>query len=438
MRNLYMSVDPSMRGRLETTEKHYTHNFTPGSPLDGRALGVVEESRCASVPPGTYVRHQLGWRERAVLDAADTDGAGRIDPQLAPLPTWLGLLGQTGFTAYVGLTRIAELRAGDTVLVSAAAGAVGTAAGQFARLPGAERVVGTAGGPDKCALLVKEFGYDAAADYRAEPVRDALARMAPDGIDVYFDNVGGEQLAAALHALRTGGRVALCGMMSQFGGDRRSADLNQLIQAVLKRLTLRGFIVRDHDDLRPEFEERVAGWLAEGRITARETVVDGLDNAAGALLSLLGGGNVGKMLVRLGTETDTGRAPPFDGGALPVSVSVSVSAHGPGLGDRVDLQRDAHPGQPGRRRPELLDVRGAEVLVEGLLRDPPLVHPDAPLVAGVRRHGVVEAARLFLAGPVAQFDEMPQHRVAVAGLVVHPAGDDDFLGHGSHTFLSRS
>jgi NADPH-dependent curcumin reductase CurA len=251
------------------------------------------------VPPGTYVRHQLGWRERAVLDAADTDGAGRIDPRLAPLPTWLGLLGQTGFTAYVGLTRIAELRPGDTVLVSAAAGAVGTAAGQFARLLGADHVIGTAGGPDKCALLVKEFGYDAAADYRAEPVRDALARLAPDGIDVYFDNVGGEQLAAALHALRTGGRIALCGMMSQFGGDRRPADINQLIQAVLKRLTLRGFIVRDHDDLRPEFERRVAGWLAEGRITARETVVDGLDNAAEALLSLLRGGNIGKMLVGL-------------------------------------------------------------------------------------------------------------------------------------------
>ncbi|MFF4255419.1 NADP-dependent oxidoreductase [Streptomyces sp. NPDC001663] len=300
VRNLYMSVDPSMRGRLESTEKHYTHNFTPGSPLDGRALGVVEESRCPGVPPGAYVRHQLGWRERAVLDAADTDGADRIDPQLAPLPTWLGLLGQTGFTAYVGLTRIAELRPGDTVFVSAAAGAVGTAAGQFARLLGADRVVGTAGGPDKCALLVKEFGYGDAADYRAEPVRDALARMAPDGIDVYFDNVGGEQLAAALHALRTGGRVALCGMMSQFGGARRTVDINHLIQAVLKRLTLCGFIVRDHDDLRPEFEQRVAGWLAEGRITARETVVDGLENAAGALLSLLGGGNVGKMLVRLG------------------------------------------------------------------------------------------------------------------------------------------
>lgn len=299
VRNLYMSVDPSMRGRLESTEKHYTHNFTPGSPLDGRALGVVEDSRCASVPPGTYVRHQLGWRERAVLDAADTDGAGRIDPRLAPLPTWLGLLGQTGFTAYVGLTRIAALRPGDTVFVSAAAGAVGTAAGQFARLLGADRVVGTAGGPDKCALLVKEFGYDAAADYRAGPVRDELARIAPDGIDVYFDNVGGEQLAAALHALRTGGRVALCGMMSQFGGDRRTVDINHLIQAVLKRLTLCGFIVRDHDDLRPEFEQRVAGWLAEGRITARETIVDGLDNAAGALLSLLDGGNVGKMLVRL-------------------------------------------------------------------------------------------------------------------------------------------
>lgn len=302
VRNLYMSVDPSMRGRLESTEKHYTHNFTPGSPLDGRALGVVEESRCPSVPPGTFLRHQLGWREWAVLDPADTDAAGRIDPELAPLPTWLGLLGQTGFTAYVGLGRIAEVRPGDTVFVSAAAGAVGTAAGQFARLLGAERVIGTAGGPDKCALLVKEFGYDAAADYRSEPVRDALARLAPDGIDVYFDNVGGEQLAAALHALRTGGRVALCGMMSQFGGERRSTDINQLIQAVLKRLTLRGFIVRDHEDLRPEFESRVADWLGSGRVTARETVTDGLDSAAQALLALLDGGNVGKMLVRLAED----------------------------------------------------------------------------------------------------------------------------------------
>ncbi|WP_329334221.1 NADP-dependent oxidoreductase [Streptomyces sp. NBC_01352] len=302
VRNLYMSVDPSMRGRLESTEKHYTHNFTPGSPLDGRALGVVEESRCPSVPPGTFVRHQLGWREWAVLAPADTDAAGRIDPELAPLPTWLGLLGQTGFTAYVGLARIAEVRPGDTVFVSAAAGAVGTAAGQFARLLGAECVVGTAGGPDKCALLVKEFGYDAAADYRAEPVRDALSRLAPDGIDVYFDNVGGEQLAAALHALRTGGRIALCGMMSQFGGERRTTDINQLIQAVLKRLTLRGFIVRDHEDLRPEFETRVADWLRSGRITAHETVTDGLDSAAGTLLSLLDGGNIGKMLVRLAED----------------------------------------------------------------------------------------------------------------------------------------
>ncbi|MDH6626178.1 NADPH-dependent curcumin reductase CurA [Streptomyces sp. LBL] len=302
VRNLYMSVDPSMRGRLESTEKHYTHNFTPGSPLDGRALGVVEESRCPSVPPGTFLRHQLGWREWAVLDPADTDAAGRVDPRLAPLPTWLGLLGQTGFTAYVGLVRIAEVRPGDTVFVSAAAGAVGSAAGQFARLLGAERVVGTAGGPDKCALLVKEFGYDEAADYRAEPVREALARLAPDGIDVYFDNVGGEQLAAALHALRTGGRIALCGMMSQFGGERRSTDINQLIQAVLKRLTLRGFIVRDHDDLRPQFESRVADWLRSGRVTARETVTDGLDSAVQALLTLLDGGNVGKMLVRLAQD----------------------------------------------------------------------------------------------------------------------------------------
>ena len=219
VRNLYMSVDPSMRGRLESTEKHYTHNFTPGlaagRPRSRRRGGEP----LPAVPPGTYVRHQLGWRERAVVDAADTDGAGRIDPRTRPTAHVVGAARPDRVHRVRGPDADREVRPGDTVFVSAAAGAVGTAAGQFARLLGAGRVIGTAGGPDKCALLVKEFGYDAAADYRAEPVREALARLAPDGIDVYFDNVGGEQLAAALHALRTGGRVALCGMMSQFGGD---------------------------------------------------------------------------------------------------------------------------------------------------------------------------------------------------------------------------
>lgn len=296
VRNLYMSVDPSMRGRLESTEKHYTHNFTLGEPLDGRALGEVVESRAPEVPVGTFVRHQLGWRDLSVVDVA---AVSRVDPALAPLRTWLGLLGQTGFTAYVGLLRIGELRQGDTVLISAAAGAVGSAAGQFARLMGASRVVGTAGGPAKCRLLVEELGYDGAIDYRTESVRTGLAREAPGGIDLFFDNVGGRQLADALHALNVGGRVALCGMMSQYGESGGAPSMHHLIQAVLKRITLRGFIVRDHEDLRAEFERRVADWLETGLVVSKETVVDGLDHATEALLSMLRGGNTGKMLVRI-------------------------------------------------------------------------------------------------------------------------------------------
>jgi NADPH-dependent curcumin reductase CurA len=296
VRNAYMSVDPSMRGRLEPTEKHYTTNFVVGEPLDGSCLGRVLESREVSVPVGAYVRHRLGWRDHAVVPAA---GAAIVDPDLATLPMWLGILGQTGFTAYVGLLRTAEFTAGDAVFVSAAAGAVGSAAGQFARLLGASRVVGSAGGEAKRRLLVEELGFDDAFDYRAGPAREQLKRVAPDGIDVYFDNVGGEQLVAALDSLRVNGRVALCGMISNFDSAAPRNDIGNLIQAVLKRLTIRGFIVRDHEDIRPEFETRVAAWLRSGEVVSKDTIADGLEEAAAALLGVMRGANVGKMLVRL-------------------------------------------------------------------------------------------------------------------------------------------
>ncbi|KQU07893.1 NADP-dependent oxidoreductase [Rhodococcus sp. Leaf7] len=293
VRNLFMSVDPSMRGRLATSEMHYTTNFQVDAPLDGSALGVVVEGT-EDVPTGSYVRHRLGWREHAVVDTA---AATVIEPRGIDLHHWLGVLGQTGFTAYVGLVRAGELRTGDTVFVSAAAGAVGSAAGQLARLLGASRVVGSAGGPDKAALLTDRFGFDAAIDYRARPIGAALRDEAPDGIDLYFDNVGGDHLVAALASLNQRGRVALCGMISNGGPD--SPPMDHLMNAILKRITLQGFIVRDHEDLRPEFEDRVAGWLASGELIAESTIHDGLDNAVDAFLSMLGGGNVGKMLVRL-------------------------------------------------------------------------------------------------------------------------------------------
>jgi NADPH-dependent curcumin reductase CurA len=296
VRNELMSLDPATRGRMDATEKVYTTNFPVGGPLDGWAVGQVLDSRSAALPVGATVRHRLGWRELAVVD----EGAARtVDVSVAPAASWLSALGQTGLTGYAGLVRAGELRAGDTVAVSAAAGAVGSIAGQLARLLGAGTVIGIAGGPAKCRWLAGDLGFDAAIDYRAEDVRARLAALAPDGIDLYFDNVGGHQLVAALRNLRPGGRVALCGMVSTM--DRRSAQppIGDLIEAVLRRTTLRGFIVRDHEDLRPEFEARVAGWLAAGDLRDRFTEAVGLDAAPAALVRLLAGGNTGKALVRL-------------------------------------------------------------------------------------------------------------------------------------------
>jgi NADPH-dependent curcumin reductase CurA len=298
VRNVYMSVDPAMRGRMEPTEKHYTTNFSVGGPLDGSAIGRVIASRADGFAAGDFVRHRLGWRDYAVVDAA---AATVVDPGLAPLPTWLGVLGQTGFTAYAGLRRAGDIRPGDVVFVSAAAGAVGSTAGQLARLLGASRVIGSAGGAEKSRLLVDELGFDEGIDYRAG-LAEGLAAAAPDGIDLYFDNVGGDHLVAALYALRLHGRVALCGMISTMEDATSAPGVQHLIQAVLKRLTLRGFIVRDHEDLRPEFEKQVANWLRTGELISKQTVVDGLENAVDAFIGLLSGANVGKMLVRVSSD----------------------------------------------------------------------------------------------------------------------------------------
>jgi NADPH-dependent curcumin reductase CurA len=299
LRNVAMSVDPSMRGRLDLGEKHYTTNFQIGEPLDGSAIGEVIATESDAVAVGAFVRHRAGWREHAVVDAATVS---TVDVEAAPVGAWLGVLGQTGFTAWVGLKRIGELRDGDTVFISAAAGAVGSAAGRFAKLLGASRVVGSAGGPAKVQQLVTELGYDDAMDYRAESPRTGVPRMAPDGIDVYFDNVGGPHLVAALKNMKVGGRVALCGMISQYSEDGQGEDINHLIEAVLRRITIRGFIVRDHEDMRPEFEQTVSGWLRSGEVEALQTVTDGIEHAVDAFLEMLKGGNVGKALVRLDTD----------------------------------------------------------------------------------------------------------------------------------------
>ena len=305
VRNELMSLDPATRGRMDATEKVYTANFDVGGPLDGWAVGQVVSSRSPALPAGATVRHRLGWREFAVVDGAT---ARVVDVGLAPARSWLSALGQTGFTAYVGLTRVGRPAPGETVLVSAAAGGVGSMAAQFARLLGAGRVVGVASARKRDWLL-RELGLDDVLD-RAGDVRSGLAALVPDGVDLYFDNAGGDTLVAALRSMRTGGRVVLCGMVStmQGGGDRDGQPgIGHLVEAVLRRLTLQGFIVRDHEDVRPEFESRVAGWLASGRLTDAATEVEGLERAPQALVDLLAGGNLGKALVRLAPDPSTGR-----------------------------------------------------------------------------------------------------------------------------------
>ena len=295
VRNLVMSVDPYMRGRMNDVPS-YVPPFGLGEAMTGAAVGEVVASAQDGLAEGDVVVHDLGWRELAVLPARR---AHRVDVSLAPPSAYLGVLGMPGLTAYVGLLDIAALREGDVVFVSGAAGAVGSLAGQLAKLRG-HVVVGSAGSPEKVAMLRDELGFDAAFDYHDGPVRPLLRAAAPDGIDVYFDNVGGEHLEAAISALRLRGRVALCGAVSVYNATEPPPGPRNLSQAVGKRLTLRGFIIFDHEDRRAAFVEEVAPLLRDGRITARETVVDGgIEAAPQAFIDLLRGANTGKMLVRL-------------------------------------------------------------------------------------------------------------------------------------------
>jgi NADPH-dependent curcumin reductase CurA len=300
IRNALMSLDPNARGRMNAGDMVYTANFEVGAPLDGWAIGEVLDSRSAALPVGSTVRHRKGWRELAVV--SESEVARVVDTSLAPSASWLSALGQTGFTAYVGVQRIVCVTRGESVFVSAAAGGVGMIAGQVARLLGATAVIGSAGGPAKAAFLTDALGYTAAIDYRNEDVPSRLRQLLPDGLHAYFDNVGGSQLVAAVRSMRTGGRVALCGMVSALAATSPQPAIDELMDVILRRVTLRGFIVRDHEDLRARFESDVAGWLKSGELTDAYTIADGLAAAPDAFVAMLGGGNTGKALVRVGPE----------------------------------------------------------------------------------------------------------------------------------------
>ena len=293
VRNLVMSVDPYMRGRMDDV-KSYVPPFRLGEALDGGAVGEVVASADPDLAVGDTVLHDLGWRDYAVVRASR---ARKVDPKAAPsLSTYLGVLGMPGLTAYVGLLDIAAMQPGETVFVSGAAGAVGSIAGQIAKARGAARVIGSAGSPAKVER-VRDLGFDAAFDYHDGPVRQRLKEAAPDGIDVYFDNVGGEHLEAAIAAMRQYGRIALCGAISQYNA--AGGGIGNLALAIGKRLTLRGYIVTDHNRRMKEFLPEMAGWLREGRVRYDETLVDGLENAPKAFMGMLAGENTGKMIVRL-------------------------------------------------------------------------------------------------------------------------------------------
>jgi NADPH-dependent curcumin reductase CurA len=306
VRNLHLSVDPYMRGRMNDV-KSYVPPFQLDQPMDGGAVGVVvsvgDDSPARTVAVGDHVLHGLGWREYALLDAAD---AVKVDAGNAPLSTYLGVLGMPGLTAYAGLLRVAEFHEGDTVFVSGAAGAVGSQVGQIARLKGARRVIGSAGSDEKVQLLLKEYGFDAAFNYKKAPVAEQLGAAAPDGIDVYFDNVGGDHLEAAIGALNVHGRAALCGAIAQYNATAPAPGPRNLALAIGKRLTLRGLLVSDHNDLQQQFVQEVGGWIRDGKLHYEETVVDGIENNVEAFLGMLRGDNTGKMIVTLPAQAAVG------------------------------------------------------------------------------------------------------------------------------------
>ena len=297
VRNRWMSVDPYMRGRM-MDRKSYVPPFQIGKPLEGHAVGKVVASNNPDFAPGDLVLSMNGWREAFVSNGQDLQ---KLDTHGLPEEAFLGVAGMPGLTAYAGLLRIGEPKAGETVFVSGAAGAVGSLVCQIAKIKGC-RVVGSAGGEAKCAWL-KSIGVDETINYKAHPdqrsLMAALKAAAPEGVDVYFENVGGDHLVAALDAMNNFGRIPVCGMISGYNDTAPRPGPWNLFNIIGKRLRVQGFIVSDHLDLLPDFMRDLAKWVSEGKVKWQETVEEGIENAPAAFLKLFSGGNTGKMLVKL-------------------------------------------------------------------------------------------------------------------------------------------
>ena len=292
VRNDYLSVDPYMRGRMNDV-KSYVPPFQIDAPMEGGAVGEVIESRDPGFAVGDKVMHMLGWRDEAVAPGKSLNKL----PALGVEPReFLGMLGLTGATAYFGLLDAASAKAGDTLFVSAAAGAVGSAVVQIAKAKGMT-VIGSAGGADKCDY-VKSLGADAVIDYKAGPLVKSLGKAAPDGIDVYFDNVGGDHLDAAFAHAKQNARFAICGMIDVYNAAEPQA-FRYIMRVISMRVRVQGFIYTDYLPRMAEFHRDMGGWIASGAVKARDTVVDGLERTPEAFLGLFSGANTGKMLVKL-------------------------------------------------------------------------------------------------------------------------------------------
>ncbi|WP_164102412.1 NADP-dependent oxidoreductase [Candidatus Laterigemmans baculatus] len=301
LRTIYLSLDPYMRGRMNAGES-YAPPLEIGQVMEGGAVGEVVESKLRGFAAGDIVIAPLGWQEYAISDGS---GVEKFDPKLGPISYGLGVLGMPGLTAYTGLLTIGQPRPAETLVVAAASGAVGSVVGQIARIKGC-RVIGIAGGAEKCRFVKEELGFDDCLDHRAEGLEERLREVCPTGIDVYFENVGGAVFDAVLPLLNRFARIPVCGLIAHYnatglpeGPDR----LPLLMHAILsKRLAFRGFIVSDFADQTPQFRADVSGWLQEGRIKYREDITDGLENAPGELIGLLRGENFGKKIIRVGHD----------------------------------------------------------------------------------------------------------------------------------------
>jgi NADPH-dependent curcumin reductase CurA len=302
VRTIWLSLDPYMRGRMNDV-KSYATPVEIGGVMTGGTVGEVVESRHPGFQRGDVVLGYGGWQAYSVARAGGQPGPFgplKLDPKAAPISTALGVLGMPGMTAYVGLYDIGQPKAGETVVVSAAAGAVGSAVGQLAKIRGC-RAVGIAGSQDKCDYVVKELGFDACVSHRTGELFTALKAACPNGVDVYFDNVGGDVLKTVLRLVNPFARIPLCGLISQYNATELPPGPN-LGPVLVNRVTIRGFIVSDHADRLPAFLADCGRWVREGRLRYREDVVDGLDQAPRAFIGLLAGKNFGKLLVKVGED----------------------------------------------------------------------------------------------------------------------------------------